>query len=74
MGRDKRKDDILFDCSNYDEKYYVAKLYPEAYNEVMEFLELKCRSKDFYHSNHMHVYRQIKQELGYEIPVSTSSR
>lgn len=65
MARDKSKDDNLFDCSDYDEKYYVAKQYDD-FDGVMEFLEEKCNNAEIYHSTHEKVYQLIEDKLGYK--------
>lgn len=68
MGRNKTKDDTLFNCSQQHELKYVSGLYSEE-NKVYEFLEEKCNKgiiKDF---THLQVYKLIEKELGYIIPI-----
>ena len=68
MGRDKHKDDLMFNCSQDHEIDYVANLYADA-PTVRKFLKQECAANRIHHSKHMAVYELIKQKLGYPIPV-----
>lgn len=68
MGRDKSKDDKLFNCSQEYEYDYVSGLYSDS-QIVYDFLQEKCADKTIYHSTHDEVYKLIEDELGYSIPV-----
>lgn len=71
MARDKAKDDKLFNCSQEHERNYVASLYgANRKTSVLSFLTAGCGDNTIFHSTHMEVYKLIKADLGYEIPVS----
>ncbi len=71
MARDKAKDDKLFNCSQEHELNYVADLYgPNRKNSVLTFLTTGCNNNTIKNSTHMEVYKLIKSNLGYEIPVA----
>lgn len=69
MGRDKAKDDELFNCSQQHEEDYVANLYPGHEDEVRELLQKLCLSGEIKNSSHMQVYQLIKSKLGLGIPI-----
>lgn len=70
MARDKAKDDKLFNCSQEHERDYVADLYGSTRkNSVLTFLITGCNNNTIFHSTHMEVYKLIKSNLGYEIPI-----
>lgn len=71
MAKNKARDDKFFNCNqekDYDEKDYVARQYPEHYEEVYEFLKRKCKNKQIHYSTHAEVYQLIEDELGYPSP------
>lgn len=68
MGRDKKKDDEFFNCSQDHEIIYVARLYPGNEKKVREFLEAKCKEGLIKYFTHQQVYELIKKQLGYAIP------
>lgn len=60
MAKNKARDDKFFNCNqekDYDEKDYVARQYPEHYEEVYEFLKRKCKNKQIHYSTHAEVYQ-----------------
>ena len=67
MGRDKKKDDKYFHCSQEHEKDYVAGLYEDR-DGVYDFLVEKCESGDIHYSTHMEVYQMIEEDLEYPVP------
>lgn len=69
MARDKKRDDLLFNCSQDHEITYVAGLYSDKAG-VIKFLKENCRNGTIKNFTHMEVYKLIKKELGYPIPVS----
>lgn len=69
MGTDKARNDLFFNCSKESEVNYVARHYKDS-NTVKAFLKKKCEDGTINYSKHEEVYKLIKKELGYEIPVS----
>jgi hypothetical protein len=69
MGRDKAKDDRLFNCSEPHEADYVAGLYPGHEEEVRELLQKLCLAGEIKNSTHLEVYRLIKEKLKLSIPL-----
>jgi len=68
MARDKKKDDMLFNCLQKHEHDYVAGLYPGYEGSVRSLLAKRCGDNTIYHSTHMEVYNLIKKELGLPLP------
>jgi hypothetical protein len=68
MGRDKAKDDKLFNCSQEWELNYVAGLYIEK-QIVLEFLKDNCKKGTIKDFTHMEVYKLIERKLGYAVPI-----
>ena len=71
MARDKKKDDLLFNCSQDHEIDYVANLYSGNVQNVKKYLKQKCADGTISGFTHKKVYELIKQDLGLPIPVST---
>ncbi len=69
MGRDKTKDDKIFNCSEEYELNYVSGLY-ENKKAVYDFLVIACRIISIKNSTHLQVYKLIKAKFGYEIPLA----
>ncbi len=69
MGRDKARDDKHVNCSQDYELEYIANLYSDS-RKVKDFLVRKCNDSTIHYSTNMEVYKLIKKELGYSIPVS----
>lgn len=69
MGRDKAKDDTMFNCSQEHELNLVANHYGVNKTKVYNFLVDKCKDKTIFNSTHLQVYKLIKAIFGYEIPV-----
>lgn len=67
MGRNKAKDDELFNCSQKHELEYVAGLY-ENKETVLIFLTNQCKGHQIFFSTHDEVYKLIEEELGFPIP------
>ncbi len=67
MARDKAKDDKYFNCQQEHELNYVAGLYSQR-QVVLDFLKKKCAIGALKYATHYHVYKLIKDELGYSIP------
>jgi len=70
-GRDKAKDDVLFNCSQEYEIDYVARCYGTNRMQVKNLLTTKCQSGAICNYTHAQVYALIKQELCLDPPVST---
>lgn len=69
MGRDKAKDDKMFNCSQDYEYDQVAGHYGANKSKVLKFLKDSCASGAIKNSTHLQVYRLIHAKLGYSIPV-----
>ncbi|HWY10433.1 MAG TPA: hypothetical protein VN026_03855 [Bacteroidia bacterium] len=69
MARDKTKDDIMFNCEQEYEINQVASHYGKDKSIVYSFLKQKCHGRAISHFSHLKVYKLIKEQLGYEIPV-----
>jgi len=69
MGRDKARDDKLFNCSQSHEINYVASLYPGNEGEVRELLQKLCLKGEIKNFTHLEVYRLIQEKLGFKIPL-----
>lgn len=67
MARDKKKDDLYFNCSQEHEFDYVSGLYANE-GKVHKFLKEKCEDGTINYLTHLQVYELIKKELGYSIP------
>ncbi|MHB9148434.1 MAG: hypothetical protein ACYC2U_08790 [Candidatus Amoebophilus sp.] len=65
---DKPRDDILFNCDEPYESYFVASRYGNNRKSVKDFLSKKCDDKTIYHFNHQKIYELIKKELRLQIP------
>lgn len=64
MGRDKAKDDDLFNCSQQHEEDYVVGLYSDDEQEkVREIIRQACEDNVFNNSTHEFVYDHINKEL-----------
>ena len=68
MPRNKSKDDNYFNCSQEHELDYVSGLYPDK-QKVYNFLIQKCKDNTIHYSTHMEIYKLIRNQLGYLIPV-----
>lgn len=64
MAIDKKKDDLLFNCTQKHEFSYVSGQYGENENSVLDFLKNSCKDGTIKNSTHGEVYRLIKNELG----------
>lgn len=69
MDRNKPRDDEFFNCSQEHEYGYVSRLYDVNSKKVHEFLERRCKDGTIKYSKHKEVYKLIKNELGFTIPV-----
>lgn len=69
MEKDKARDDKFFNCSEQHEVDYVSGLYNDS-EGVRNFLKKKCADGTIHYSTSLEVYKLIKKELGYDIPVS----
>lgn len=69
MGTDKARNDLFFNCSKKSEANYVAGHYKDS-SGVKTFLKNKCEDGTINYSKHEDIYRLIKKELGYDIPIS----
>ena len=69
MGRDKAKDDDLYNCSQPHEEDYVAGLYTGHEDEVRELLQRMCLTGEIKNSTHLEVYRLIENKLKLSIPL-----
>ena len=69
MARDKKKDDLLFNCSQEHEHSYVSGLYEEK-EAVSSFLVRGCTNRRINNMTHKDLYKLIKEELGFSIPNS----
>lgn len=70
MGRDKKKDDLYYNCSQKHEENYVVGLYPALSRlAVRQFLQDKCADNTIKNSTHMEVYKLIEDKLGLPIPI-----
>ena len=69
MARNKAKDDLLFNCSQYHENTYISNLYGDDSDEISIFLDDKCEDNTINNFTHMDVYKLIKSKYGYAIPV-----
>lgn len=68
MGRDKERDDKLFNCSQEHERNYIASLYDDSKRQaVLDFISHGCSTNIIYHTTHYKVYKLIEQHL--ELPV-----
>jgi hypothetical protein len=67
MGRDKKKDDKYFSCSQEHELNYISGLYQES-QKVYDFLKGKCQDGSIKYSTHREVYQMIEDGLGYPSP------
>lgn len=69
MGRDKAKDDRLFNCTQDHEIGYVSGLYPGNEYKVVTYLKQQCQNGTIKNSTHLQVYKLIEQYLHLPIPV-----
>lgn len=71
MVRNKARDDKHFNCAQEHEGHYVANLYRTVggYEKVKILLDTACKNNRIDYSTHTEVYKLIKEELGYDIPV-----
>ncbi|MEX2483643.1 MAG: hypothetical protein WED10_03755 [Brumimicrobium sp.] len=69
MEKDKARDDKFFNCSEQHEVDYVAGLYKD-HEGVRELLKKRCADGTIHYSTSLEVYKLVKKELGYDIPVS----
>jgi len=68
MGRDKAKDNNLFNCSQDHELNQVAQHYGNQSSEVKDFLQNQCEIGEIKNLNHCDVYDKIKNEFDLDIP------
>lgn len=68
MGSNKARDDKFFNCSEQHEIDYVCRHYKDQ-NGVRKLLEEKCADGTIKYSTSLEVYKLIKNEMGYEIPI-----
>ena len=66
-GRDKAKDDKLFNCSEKHEIDYVSGRYGANQKQVRDVLTTKCQSGAIHNCTHAQVYALIKKDLGLDI-------
>lgn len=64
MGRDKKKDDTLFNGGEDHEVEYVAGLYGGCRDKVRDFLEREYEAGRIKNLTHAEVYALIKKEFG----------
>ena len=69
MGRDKAKDDRMFNCNQEHEHSQVASHYGANTEKVLKFLKDSCARDDIYRFTHAQVYQLIKDKLGFPVPV-----
>lgn len=69
MGRDKARDDKLFNCSQSYEIEYVANLYPGNEKRVDGYLRQLCTADVIKNFTHTQVYEIIEERLKLPIPV-----
>tara|TARA_B100000508_G_scaffold55003_1_gene42586 strand:+ start:6093 stop:6305 length:213 start_codon:yes stop_codon:yes gene_type:complete len=69
MARDKSRDDKFFNCTDEHEVNYVVSLYEDR-DGVRDLISKKCEDGKIHYSTNLEVYQLIKDELGYDIPVS----
>lgn len=67
MGRNKKRDDEFFNCSQEHEDKYVSGLYEKS-QKVSNYLKEKCEDNNINYSTHLEVYTMIEKDLGYPIP------
>lgn len=63
-GRDKAKDDSLFNCSEEYEIDYVASRYGSHHDDVKAFLKEGCEQGKIRNLIHTEVYALIEKQLG----------
>jgi hypothetical protein len=70
MARDKKKDDLMFNCSQNHEQDYVVGLYQNKdQSNVRDVLGNGCDAGLISNSTHMEVYELVEVKLGLPIPV-----
>lgn len=69
MTRNKARDDKFFNCTDQHETDYIVGLYEDR-DGVRDLLRRRCADNTIHYSTNLEVYKLIKSELGYDIPVS----
>ncbi len=67
MGRDKKRDDKFFNCSQDHEIEYVANLYQDK-ETVKKLINLDCTLGNIKYMTHIDLYKKIEKELGFSVP------